>query len=142
MKKIALLFGFNSIKVQLEPPRYSSDSFQLSFQFHKGSIRTVLPLLSMPNKYCFNSIKVQLEHTARASYAAMRKVFQFHKGSIRTFTKISDAAAELCFNSIKVQLEPGRFDNQFDGPMFQFHKGSIRTHYDKDCNILVYNGVW
>ena len=47
--------------------------------------------------------------------------FQFHKGAIRTCRYTPQVSRSI---------------------WFQFHKGAIRTHYDKDCNILVHNGVW
>ena len=52
---------FNSIKVQLEQVRQFSVSAKYLFQFHKGTIRTVLVRQETDNKLYFNSIKVQLE---------------------------------------------------------------------------------
>ncbi len=52
---------FNSIKVRLELSGNAVIDTKLSFQFHKGTIRTVLPVLSLPLKLNFNSIKVRLE---------------------------------------------------------------------------------
>ena len=77
----------------------------LTFQFHKGSIRTN------------QSIKEVTESD----------MFQFHKGSIRTFLQRNAAKGALSFNSIKVQLE--HFTGAHTRPLavFQFHKGSIRT---------------
>ena len=56
----------------------------LSFQFHKGTIRTDLEKtnLSVGIDY-FNSIKVRLEHKKEVLEFAKAK-FQFHKGTIRT----------------------------------------------------------
>ena len=59
----SILCSFNSIKVQLEHLRVDT-VFEL-FQFHKGSIRTVLIL----------AVMIGL------------RLFQFHKGSIRTMKK-------------------------------------------------------
>ena len=56
----------------------------LSFQFHKGTIRTREPLARMKGSGYFNSIKVRLEPgTAPTRYQAA-PTFQFHKGTIRT----------------------------------------------------------
>ena len=52
---------FNSIKVQLEQNTPDEEDLNLSFQFHKGTIRTV------------NAANLQPVTT-----------FQFHKGTIRT----------------------------------------------------------
>ena len=133
---------FNSIKVQLERETIPLLFRASRFQFHKGSIRTFT--------LC----------ACKCSWSE----FQFHKGSIRTcalypqsalnprFNSIKvqlepdfvskTAVANVSFNSIKVQLELNLFDVVRGNVLFQFHKGSIRTHYDKDCNILVHNGVW
>ena len=56
---------FNSIKVRLEPSSTPLKAAEEGFQFHKGTIRTILkvPL----------NIKISL--------------FQFHKGTIRTLRK-------------------------------------------------------
>ena len=55
-------FNFNSIKVQLEQVAECSNRTVSTFQFHKGTIRTHLPMYR-----CFPSGE-----------------FQFHKGTIRT----------------------------------------------------------
>ena len=54
---------FNSIKVQLELPIFPLPlSFPSLFQFHKGTIRTILTLKEFSLPFLnFNSIKVQLE---------------------------------------------------------------------------------
>ena len=75
------------------------------FQFHKGTIRTILPRILHLCLTYFNSIKVQLELTIDDALLAIPE-FQFHKGTIRTTAK-----------RLKI-------DNT---PKFQFHKGTIRT---------------
>ena len=76
----------------------------LPFQFHKGTIRTVHPLDDECTHCHFNSIKVQLEHIGKYGYNEFY-LFQFHKGTIRT--DFCDFLLDLFsdFNSIKVQLE-------------------------------------
>ena len=75
-----------------------------AFQFHKGTIRTKRTCASHAFPLNFNSIKVQLEHTAyRLNSPQMR--FQFHKGTIRTFGYKKYRQKLDNFNSIKVQLE-------------------------------------
>ena len=55
---------FNSIKVRLELGNNSNfgTSF-LSFQFHKGTIRTLKSVGLLAFNTYFNSIKVRLEHS-------------------------------------------------------------------------------
>ena len=55
----------------------------LIFQFHKGTIRTILPLIRFRRHRNFNSIKVQLEPVFE-DFLLSTQVFQFHKGTIRT----------------------------------------------------------
>ena len=97
---------FNSIKVQLEP---QVDALLrvvgLEFQFHKGTIRTLL--CPNPDGYCLQ--------------------FQFHKGTIRTPYPCIPSSTPPYFNSIKVQLEPDDCRIVQFLQLFQFHKGTIRT---------------
>ena len=75
--------SFNSIKVQLERLANKEDRFAITFQFHKGAIRTREAHGRVAGQPRFNSIKVQLE----LSYNPLtrgRATFQFHKGAIRT----------------------------------------------------------
>ena len=55
-----------------------------SFQFHKGTIKTLIlsTLSTLPGAY-FNSIKVRLKLTYKIAYL-IRDLFQFHKGTIKT----------------------------------------------------------
>ena len=101
--------------------------FPLGFQFHKGTIRTILR--SLPFQH-FNK-------------------FQFHKGTIRTICGMPLVPSSRDFNSIKVRLERSSIPHD-DGELmnfnsikvrlerlvlpctcqcheFQFHKGTIRT---------------
>ena len=57
---------------------------KFTFQFHKGTIRTI--------------------DDAAVRFTLPK--FQFHKGTIRTNYLHPDIAMQLHFNSIKVQLEP------------------------------------
>ena len=77
-----------------------------SFQFHKGTIKTIDPKLSKPVFDNFNSIKVRLK---------LRNV-------------VKEEVCKADFNSIKVRLKrcyrPVRIYNKY---LFQFHKGTIKT---------------
>ena len=76
------------------------------FQFHKGTIRTDATPLPIQKSRNFNSIKVRLERAEARRAKANGATFQFHKGTIRTFKE--------CLPGDKFKL-------------FQFHKGTIRT---------------
>ena len=76
--------NFNSIKVRLERELSEEAKILLKFQFHKGTIRTIV-----------------IEPSSTAPYS-----FQFHKGTIRTNTAfVFLYVPALNFNSIKVRLE-------------------------------------
>ena len=76
-----------------------------TFQFHKGTIRTVVTDKTILTNLHFNSIKVQLELQGfRVVFD--NSVFQFHKGTIRTNRRNRNALIQISF---------------------QFHKGTIRT---------------
>ena len=53
------------------------------FQFHKGTIRTMVNNSGINGVNNFNSIKVRLEPGSLTLLAPLSK-FQFHKGTIRT----------------------------------------------------------
>ena len=55
----------------------------LTFQFHKGAIRTILSIKLIMTNINFNSIKVRLELNLN-SLLMSATIFQFHKGAIRT----------------------------------------------------------
>ena len=124
------------------------DKDRIMFQFHKGSINTILarlPPLFVPR---FNSIKVRLIHPNvlldelfvefqfhKGSINTMSGIsnllnssaFQFHKGSINTSQTTSIRFRLICFNSIKVRLIPEAITTLTLMSLFQFHKGSINT---------------
>ena len=97
---------FNSIKVRLEHPDFAAQVLAHLFQFHKGAIRTYLPVVNILHLPNFNSIKVRLELIVQDTLVAVL-IFQFHKGAIRTLWLQSPFLPCADFNSIKVRLEPG-----------------------------------
>ena len=74
---------FNSIMVQLEHFGKDLAKVVTTFQFHYGSIRTMVPNQKPKDQDSFNSIMVQLEHNSYNHYTTCN-YFQFHYGSIRT----------------------------------------------------------
>ena len=69
--------------MQLERLANKEDRFAITFQFHKGAIRTREADGRVAGQPRFNSIKVQLELLRRARNQRGQQ-FQFHKGAIRT----------------------------------------------------------
>ena len=76
----------------------------MSFQFHKGTIRTTHEVQKFVAFTYFNSIKVRLEHLMVVSLMLIL-IFQFHKGTIRTIGLLRNRFLLINFNSIKVRLE-------------------------------------
>ncbi len=74
---------FNSIKVRLEHFSYGQLLPGITFQFHKGTIRTAF----------------------YRSQELLSSEFQFHKGTIRTLFTALRSYFLLNFNSVKVRLE-------------------------------------
>ena len=143
-----LVTYFNSIKVRLRPPVATVDFVVAQFQFHKGSIKTLILLSCGCRLTDFNSIKVRLRHLTdgSASFVAQFqfhkgsiktlcdlykkgfvRTFQFHKGSIKTTREEELTLLSTNFNSIKVRLRQGQPPDHSGKYRFQFHKGSIKT---------------
>ena len=83
-KEIYSLLDFNSIKVRLELDIRNGRVAASEFQFHKGTIRTLLLLFYSFLRSNFNSIKVRLEPFKNKKPTTLKSRFQFHKGTIRT----------------------------------------------------------
>ena len=73
------------------------------FQFHKGSIKTIMLDALPQGPFNFNSIKVRLR-PLQIVVADHLLRFQFHKGSIKTRSSDGRAGQSVYFNSIKVRL--------------------------------------
>ena len=91
---------------------------QLTFQFHKGTIKTLKPVQN--------------------SYDTIE--FQFHKGTIKTLLLLTIYLIFNNFNSIKVRLKHANVYHSFLSYYeFQFHKGTIKTAIVKrsgDCENI------
>ena len=77
----------------------------VSFQFHKGTIKTIV-----------STDTTFVNHS-----------FQFHKGTIKTYQSKQRIAQHSYFNSIKVRLKREDFFVPEFADLFQFHKGTIKT---------------
>ena len=64
------------------------------FQFHKGTIKTIMNTFNTINNFNFNSIKVRLKLFVGLGYSCDLFEFQFHKGTI---TQVSDLDFEVEF---------------------------------------------
>ena len=87
------------------------------FQFHKGTIRTIIP----------------------TEFFEIRSIFQFHKGTIRTRYLLTYSCILPYFNSIKVQLELIILAVLCQSVEFQFHKGTIRTDFRLQAKYLLHH---
>ena len=58
------------------------------FQFHEGTIGTLINRSTPITLINFNSMKVRLEPVGVDKQAAMARVFQFHEGTIGTLATI------------------------------------------------------
>ena len=110
----------------------------LTFQFHKGTIRTLKSLIQrleqqykkgvgyVGNQFQFHKGTIRTMQDAGINANLMK--FQFHKGTIRTFRKCIILYKNTNFNSIKVRLElTCDLIARTSTTIFQFHKGTIRT---------------
>ena len=96
---------FNSIKVRLKLQAIAALALSgKRFQFHKGTIKTLLTLSKLSFHSHFNSIKVRLKPLEETNEEAFAE-FQFHKGTIKTLKVLAYAIGLLHFNSIKVRLK-------------------------------------
>ena len=101
----------------------------VSFQFHKGAIRTIFALEISYLLFHFNSIKVRLERARVSPELDIVVEFQFHKGAIRTSGETLAQGISSAFQFHKGAIRTD-YSNQMliINPEFQFHKGAIRTH--------------
>ena len=105
MSLAVLHLYFNSIKVQLKPHTHEFSGSASIFQFHKGTIKTVIGQKDNLKLLHFNSIKVQLKRKAQRWADCRLYEFQFHKGTIKTPVSEFGHSPYSYFNSIKVQLK-------------------------------------
>ena len=99
----------------------------LLFQFHKGSIKTLINYTSMQKSSNFNSIKVRLKLNGYREFSTPYQ-FQFHKGSIKTLKIVVKVLIYALFQFHKGSIKTGRSRQKVKAVfIFQFHKGSIKT---------------
>ena len=110
--KLLLMSYFNSIKVQLELKFTAKTYGVVIFQFHKGTIRTIILLLYYLVLSNFNSIKVQLELAITPCLLSVGN-FNSIKVQLEPFHHYSLSSYLGYFNSIKVQLELYKYNYQF-----------------------------
>ena len=79
---------------------------KLSFQFHKGTIKTCVKQLGFIEKSYFNSIKVQLRLTLGFALDLYSTNFNSIKVQLRLYDDNVNVQRKQYFNSIKVQLRP------------------------------------
>ena len=103
--KYVVYHYFNFIKKQLSRLFGLHAESLRKFQFHKGTIITLIHFIFSALQQDFNSIKVQLKHLMRSASTASDSNFN----SIKVQLKPARADCRDCvirhFNSIKVQLK-------------------------------------
>ena len=120
--------NFNSIKVRLKHAlHFVKGFFARVFQFHKGTIKTMVRFVFLIYLANFNSIKVRLKLFV-LPLLLISCIFQFHKGTIKTIIFCAVTLLNhLNFNSIKVRLKLNPAFALSNIAQFQFHKGTIKT---------------
>ena len=98
-----------------------------SFQFHKGTIKTIDPKLSKRVFDNFNSIKVRLKLRNVVKEEVCKADFNSIKVRLKLDSLHYDSEAKRNFNSIKVRLKPSYKFVSASVFQFQFHKGTIKT---------------
>ena len=143
--------NFNSIKVRLERMASGAIGAPPGFQFHKGTIRTVLLLpihsvllyfnsikvrlelkkdiATLTKEWHFNSIKVRLERKSLLRLIGMATNFNSIKVRLERKSLLRLIGMATNFNSIKVRLELLCGLLTLQTIEFQFHKGTIRTKH-------------
>ena len=108
------LFGdnFNSIKVRLKLSFVTVVIELLQFQFHKGTIKTLLTDAVTSMRTGFQFHKGTIKTNKFNEFLQVHSTFQFHKGTIKTLICTSISFVLNNFNSIKVRLK--RFDGGFN----------------------------
>ena len=99
------------------------------FQFHKGTIKTVCYDHNQDSFFTFQFHKGTIKTFAADHVGPCCSPFQFHKGTIKTYLCRRRFSELSCFNSIKVRLKPTGEGRRATIREFQFHKGTIKTRY-------------
>ena len=92
-QRVNSLTDFNSIKVRLE--RRECRRLRAGgsrFQFHKGTIRTILSFKNFLCKILFQFNKGTIRTFTCVSFRRASMLFQFHKGTIRTLLRLLRAS--------------------------------------------------
>ena len=80
-------------------------SDHIRFQFHKGTIKTLIYALTLVGGYLFQFHKGTIKTRTVAVSRTANATFQFHKGTIKTSLLTHNALSVAYFNSIKVRLK-------------------------------------
>ena len=99
----------------------------MTFQFHKGTIKTFHSRWTHPLDNRFQFHKGTIKTLAGSHCSSRTAKFQFHKGTIKTDTERLGCVVASNFNSIKVRLKHYCSNAKDEIIPFQFHKGTIKT---------------
>ena len=107
------------------------------FQFHKGTIKPIRPILITFILIDFNSIKVQLSLLLLVHHEAL-SVFQFHKGTIKPGLTFIFLSVLRLFQFHKGTIKPELTqDSAALNKRFQFHKGTIKPRDPLNHNHVI-----
>ena len=114
-----------------------------TFQFHKGTIKTIRSCTHALEVLNFNSIKVRLRRRKREAKYQKFANFNSIKVRLRQHSRNPVRGSYHHFNSIKVRLRRRTRSEATTRPLFQFHKGTIKTLFtdntifiDKNFNSI------
>ena len=108
----------------------NTERYHLQFQFHNGTINTIIDHYYVLDLQCFNSTTVQLIHVCLFR-KLVSLLFQFHNGTINTSRDWSFRATCESFNSTTVQLIPEAL----------YNRGSRRDCFNSTTVQLIHNCI-
>ncbi len=98
--------SFNSTMVRLKAELVIKDGGKfIAFQFHNGSIKSLLIRFDPQRIPGFNSTMVRLKEALQTELDAFLSEFQFHNGSIKSVSTRFRCRCRSCFNSTMVRLK-------------------------------------
>ena len=96
------------------------------FQFHYGTIKSVLQSFYPSVLRCFNSTMVRLKDNYKPEDLFGAYGFQFHYGTIKRCTGGTALRGSIRFNSTMVRLKALQQRSVNFFLLFQFHYGTIK----------------
>ena len=96
------------------------------FQFHYGTIKSVLQRWMDRNNIAFQFHYGTIKSLTARIIRGLQRLFQFHYGTIKRPPPLIMTVEFARFNSTMVRLKGGTGDTITVRPWFQFHYGTIK----------------